>query len=479
VTDPDLTYVNSLTGRRHTFTPAAQGVMVRLAEPAAGVPPGARRAGGPRGVALVAAREPARSAAALADRPDVARALPVLVDDEGNTRHFVPGELTVQFREGVGREAAERVLAELGSRVIRDMRTPGYHVVAVPEGMSAFAAIRALAGRPEVRFAEPSEVSYDSAFLVPQDPDFPKLWALRNTGQSVRALRGSPGADIRATEAWDVTMGDPEVIVVVVDTGVDLDHPDLAANLLDRGGDDWDFADAADPSPDDTEGHGSHVAGTAAAPADATGVVGVAPRCRIMPVRVDLGDGMSENRADALNHVTALARAASGRRFVVNCSWGISGDHAGVLGAIRAALAAEALVVFACGNSHRDIDAQPQYPASYPETVAVAATDHHDRRTWFTNYGAAVDVSAPGLNIWSASLRGRHSFLDGTSMAAPHASGVAALVWSRNRGLGAGEVRAILEGSCDDVDALNPDVAGRLGRGRVNAARAVAATPAP
>src|SRR5262245_38327026 len=96
-TDPDLTYVNGLTGRRRTFTPAGRGVMVRLAEPAAGGPAGARRASGPRGVALVA-REPAASAAALAERPDVARALPVLVDDEGNTRHFVPGELTVQFR---------------------------------------------------------------------------------------------------------------------------------------------------------------------------------------------------------------------------------------------------------------------------------------------------------------------------------------------------------------------------------------------
>ena len=123
-------------------------------------------------------------------------------------------------------------------------------------------------------FPEPSEVSFNSALdYVPDDPDFGRLWGLHNTGQAVNGVAGTADADIDTPAAWDLERGDPEVIVAVIDTGADLDHPDLQANLLPRGTEDWDFADTGDPSPDDDQGHGTHVAGTAAAVDDQVGAL--------------------------------------------------------------------------------------------------------------------------------------------------------------------------------------------------------------
>jgi subtilisin family serine protease len=201
---------------------------------------------------------------------------------------------------------------------------------------------------------------------------------------------------------------------------MDLNHPDLAANLLPRGTEDWDFADVGDSSPDDADGHGTHVAGTTAAVDNTTGVIGVAPKCRIMPLRVDLTSGMNQNRADAINYVAAQAVANPGRRYVINCSWKMSGDHAGVHNAIINAVNHNVVVVFAAGNFNVDIGgATPQYPAIYPEVISVVATDQHDRRASFSNFGAAADVSAPGVNIFSSFPNDTFRFLDGTSMASP------------------------------------------------------------
>jgi hypothetical protein len=263
------------------------------------------------------------------------------------------------------------------------------------------------------------------------------------------------------------------VIVAVIDTGADLDHDDLAGNILPRGSQDWDFADSADSVPEDEDGHGSHVAGTAAGVDNTVGVIGVAPGCRVMPLRIDLRAGQNQNRADAINFVASQSRAQPDRRYVVNCSWRMSGDHAGVREAIRAAVRDNVVVVFAAGNANSNTDISPQFPGVYPEAIAVAALDQNDVRAGFSNFGTNVDVAAPGVNIWSALPGGTHGFLDGTSMASPHVAGVAALVWSRNKHLTNEQVRRIVESTCDSVDAVNPGFVGMLGRGRVNALRAV------
>ena len=212
----------------------------------------------------------------LGARPEVENTIPVLVDQYGASRYFLPDEFTVQFRDEVVSSRAREILDELGARVITEQRTPGYYTVAVAEGQGLFDAIRACAERDEVLFAEPSEVSFNSAQPVaPGDADFGQLWGLDNTGQTVNGFVGTAGADISATEAWDTTLGDREVIIAVIDTGADLDHDDLEDNLLPRGGEDWDFADGDDPSPEDADGHGTHVSGTVAAVGNTIGVIEV------------------------------------------------------------------------------------------------------------------------------------------------------------------------------------------------------------
>ncbi len=421
------------------------------------------------------------AAESLSAQPQIANAIPALIDDEGKTRYFLPDELTVQFREGVSKEQAEKIIKDRGSRIVVEQRTPGYYTITVPEGKGLFETLRDLSALAEVVFAEPSEAGFNDALAyIPDDPDFTKLWGLHNTGQVVNGVAGTADADIDAAEAWDITRGHPEIIMAVIDTGADLNHPDLASNLLPIGAEDWDFADAADKVPDDTAGHGTHVAGTTAAVDNATGVIGVAPKCRFMPLRVDLTAGMNQNRADAINYVAAQAVANPTRRYVINCSWKMNGDHAGVHNAIINAVNKNVVVVFAAGNFNLDIGGPtPQYPAVYPEVIAVVATDQKDKRASFSNFGAAADVSAPGVNIFSSIPNDAFGFKDGTSMASPHVAGLAGLIWSKNRTLTNHQVRSIIENTCDNIDALNPGFAGKLGKGRINALKALNATPLP
>jgi subtilisin family serine protease len=420
------------------------------------------------------------ASSALKGQPQIANTLPVMVDDEGLTRYFLPDEFTVQFRQDVSKERAEQIIEEKGSVVVAAQRTPGYYTLAVPEGKGLFETLREFSALDEVAFAEPSEAGFNDALAyMPDDPEFGKLWGLHNTGQAVNGVTGTADADIDAPTAWDITRGDPNVIVAVIDTGADLNHPDLTANFFPRGTEDWDFADTADPSPDDANGHGTHVAGTAAGVDNAVGVIGVAPRCRIMPLRVDLTAGMNQNRADAINYVAAQATAHPDRCYVINCSWKMSGDHAGVHNAIINAVSKNVVVVYAAGNANTNIDVTPQYPAIYAEVIAVAATDQSDVRASFSNYGTKVDVSAPGVNIYSSYPDDTYAYLDGTSMASPHVAGLAALVWSRNRTLTNQQVRQIIENNCDNIDAKNPTFAGKLGKGRINAFRSLSNTTPP
>ncbi len=466
-----------------------------------------------------------------------ANTLPVMIDGYGNRRYLMPDELTVQFNEGVDGETAEQAIAEANSTVVQKHRTEGYYTISVPEGEGLFATIRAFSQRDDVEFAEPSEIGIDDTLpaldlrngeqsddldlvdpvhfdaaiggpteaFYPAAPAldttdsspangngsgngdasstgeqmFPRLWGLHNRGQLVNGRRGRIDADIDAPQAWQIETGRPNVVVAVIDTGADLDHPDLVSRLIPRGSEDWDFADPGDTVPIDSGSHGTHVAGTAVASSNTTGIVGVAPRAKLMPLRINLQAGMNANRADAINYVADQAVARRHRRYVVNCSWRASGSIAAIHRAIRRAANRNVLVIFAAGNDDRDMDAQPQFPGAYPEVMSVAATDQSDERAWFSNFGSTVDISAPGVNIWSTVPNDSWGFKNGTSMAAPHVAGAAALVWSRNDTLSATEVRQILESTADNIDARNPGFAGKLGAGRLNVNRALRATPAP
>jgi subtilisin family serine protease len=415
----------------------------------------------------------------LTRQNNVANTVPVMEDDEGLTRYFMPDEFTVQFTDSVNAEAAERLLAEMKCNIVEKQRTPGYYTVTVPEDKGLFETLQTFSERDDVAFAEPSEVGFDDELYYPPDTEFPKLWGLHNTGQTVNGASGAIDADIDAPHAWDLEQGNRDVIVAVIDTGCDMDHPDLLGNLLPRGTQDWDFADPHDESPDDSGTHGTHVCGTVGAVDNSSGVIGVAPRCRLMPLRVNLFSGFNANRADAINYVATQASAHPEMRYVINCSWKMSGDHAGVHNAIINAVNSNVVVCFAAGNANSNIDNTPQYPAVYSEVIAVAATDQQDVRAWFSNYGSKVDVSAPGVNIYSTIPNNSFGFKDGTSMASPHVAGLAALIWSHNPDLNNAEVRKIIENSCVNIDAKNPGYEGLMGKGRINAYRALSITPQP
>ncbi|MFB3040811.1 MAG: S8 family serine peptidase, partial [Candidatus Poribacteria bacterium] len=332
---------------------------------------------------------------------------------------------------------------------------------------------------------------------LPNDPFFANQWHLHNTGQT----GGTPDADIDAPEAWDIQSGDPSVIVSVMDTGQDLDHPDLVDNLWVNAGeipnngidddnngfiDDingWDHSDD-DNDPDDYHGHGSHTAGTIAAKTNnGIGVAGVAggfsPGVKIMSNKI-FPSAFSDRISLGFHY------AADNGAVISSNSWG--NDAPGppdpiIEEAIDYFIAnagsgpqtiAGGVVVFAAGNDNTN-DPTWGYPASYAPVIGVAGTNHNDIKASFSNWGTWVDVSAPGVSVYSL-LIGGYGFLSGTSMACPHVAGVAALIASQNPDFTAAEVRAQLEATTDNIDDKNPGFEGLLGTGRVNAFTAVGPT---
>ena len=476
------------------------------------------------------------AAKSLEEEDRVANALPVMVDGEGMHRYFLPDEFTVQFCDSVSEKKAKQILEDFEAPIHQEHRSPGYYTIGVPEGRGLFESVRAMARIDEVMFAEPSEFGIDDALgnddyfkeeleckqhwplddepgqelveqgedsnadglfepggetdfdessgdddtlALPADTHFRRLWGLHNVGQTINGTAGSFDADIDCPQAWKIETGNKNVVVAVIDTGCDLDHPDLKSNILPRGTEDWDFS-AADKEPWDSGSHGTHVSGTVGAIRNSKGVVGVAHGVSLMPLRVNLMAGKNQNRADAINYVAQQAnKYKNSRRYVINCSWRMSGDHAGVHNAIKNAVNNNVVVVFAAGNANRNIDTRPQYPAVYPEVIAVAATDQRDKRASFSNYGKKVDIAAPGVDIYSTVPNNTYGFSNGTSMAAPHVAGVAALLWSKNPDMTNAQVRKCIEASADNIDAKNPGFAGKLGSGRLNAVKALLHVPTP
>lgn len=406
----------------------------------------------------------------------------------------VPGEVLVRYREGASRGERAEVRASAGARLKRRMRAGDWEVVRVPAGQEIGEAVAALERSGEVVEAVPN---YRARILdTPDDPLFGLQWGLRNTGQS----GGTAGADIDASTAWSTSTGDSSVVVAVVDTGVAYDHPDLAPNMWTNPGetgegketngvddddngyvDDWrgyDWYDG-DNDPYDGNGHGTHVAGIVGARGnDGYGTAGVNWNVSIMPLRV-LGGPDGSGTLDAI--ADAFAYAAANGAKVVNASLGSDGGE-DVLGPTVTG-ASGTLFVAAAGNSASSNDAGPLYPCNLPAAnlVCVAATDREDARAYYSNYGAkSVDLAAPGSVIASTwlpsitadpdeSIVGEWAYLSGTSMAAPHVAGAAALVQAV-RSSSAGRLRNVLLGSVDRLSSLGSLVGTG---GRLNAYTAV------
>lgn len=361
----------------------------------------------------------------------------------------VPGELVVKFKPSIS-ISQTAIQSEFGATATEQVGTTGL-VILKFDGFGAQSLsgkASALSKDERVEYVEANQIY--SVGAIPNDEMFDKLYGMHNLG----ANNGTVDADIDAPEAWDLQTGSKDVLVAVIDTGIDYNHEDLAPNMwsnpgetgLDAEGRDkktngidddgngyvddwrgWDFVNN-DNDPFDDNLHGTHCAGTiGAAGNDSVGVAGVAWSVSMVGVKFlsAAGSGTLTDAVLAIDYTTTIGVDISSN------SWGGGGFSAAMEEAIARNEEAGVLFVAAAGNSGTDNDSRPHYPSSYenPNVIAVAASDNRDALAGFSCYGAtSVDLAAPGVAIWSSVPDGGFRALSGTSMATPHVSGVAALV---------------------------------------------------
>ena len=396
---------------------------------------------------------------------------PVRPDDR-----FVRDRLLVRFHEDAKPAAVEDAIRSIGATVHRSYRHSRQLVqLKLPRKTPVLRAAQAIAKHDAVDVAEPNYIY--RIFERPNDPDFDAYWGLDNIGQQ----GGVEDIDINAPEAWDQSIGDSDVVIGVIDTGIDYDHVDLVDNLwinsaeiADNGIDDDGngyvddvygvntINDTGDPY--DDNGHGTHVAGTIAARGNnGIGGAGVMWQGRIASCKflAAFGGGFLEDALECLDYFAAL-KDAGVNIVVTNNSWGGGSPSALLSDAIQAHADRDILFVAAAGNDASNTDVYPAYPASYPldSIISVAAIDRTGALAFFSNYGAtSVDIAAPGASILSTVPGDQWAIFDGTSMAAPHVAGVVGLLKANEPLMTADEIRTHLLNSGEVLPSLENQVA--------------------
>jgi thermitase len=418
---------------------------------------------------------------------------------EGTQRQFAPGEIIVTLDQSASQSDLMQLNQRNDASTEEDLPQSKVNVVDLPPDLTVSEGIRAYENSPDVAYAEPNYKLYPTA--NPNDPYFSRMWALNNTGQT----GGTIDADIDAPEEWTINAGSPVTVVAVIDEGIDINHPDLKANIYtnaveaigikgvddDRNGyvDDvhgYDFlnndASVYDPDPITGKGdeHGTHVAGTIAAVGNnGTGVTGVNWQAKVMPLKF-----LGPNGGYTSDAVEALDYAVKNGVKISNNSWGGGGKSQALQDAIARADSAGHLFVAAAGNGEADgigdnNDLTPNYPANYPNSnvISVAATDNRDRLASFSNFGVnTVDLAAPGVSILSTLPGNTYGTYSGTSMATPHVTGVAALIKSQNPTADDGAIKAQILQFAEKKTSLKNKVATS---GRLNAYAALTQQVAP
>jgi subtilisin family serine protease len=373
-------------------------------------------------------------------------------------------QVLVHFKDSRISQAGSARLAQSGLPPLREIpRLDIWRADCSAKGLQT--SLDLLEQDPQVAWAEPNGLAQAHAG-IPDDPFYP-------ANQANLLL-------INAPQAWTLTHGDVNP-VAIVDTGVDLDHPDLihkiwtnsaetAGNGIDDDGngyvDDlhgWNFVNNT-PDVQDDSGHGSHVAGIAAAETNnAIGIAGISWLARIMALKA-LNGANTGSYADVAE---AIVYAADNGAEIINLSLGTDQPSLTIQAAIQYARQRGCLLVASAGNSGGPVE----YPAAYPEVLAVAATTNSDLPADFTSRGPQIDLAAPGVDIFSANNRGFYYFSNGTSASAPQVSAVAALVWAIRPDLTADQVDAALKASAHDI--WTPGWDELTGFGRLDARAAV------
>ncbi len=365
--------------------------------------------------------------------------------------------------------------ARIGTQALGEKKELVIDRVRLPEGMTVETAVVLLEQTPGALFVEPNYLVRKA--VTPNDPNFRFQWALYNTGQRITGdkdtVNGTPGADIAAPEGWDIVSRAEDVVVAVLDTGIDYEHPDLSSNIWINSGeipgnsldddengyvDDvrgWNFAYRnANPMDDDVDGHGTHVAGIIGASGNnGTGISGISWSVELMPLKFLDRNGYG----DVAEMIEAIEYAIANGAQIINASFAYQAFRPSQAekAAIEAAGAAGVLFVAAAGNSGSNNDFNPTYPASHTDDegnplanlIAVAASDQNDALPHWSNYGpTSVHLAAPGTNIYSSVRRslGDYGYISGTSMAAPHVSGAAALLLQENPGATVSDLKTAL-----------------------------------
>jgi subtilisin family serine protease len=348
---------------------------------------------------------------------------------------YVPNEVLIKYKTHTPKQAIRTAQSQQGVRTIQRFKSIDVYQVKLPPDLNVKEAVELYMNDPDVEYAEPNYIRYTQS-KIPGDTHFEKLWALNNTSQDVNGITGTYGADIDAPEAWDITTGG-DIIIAVIDSGVDYNHPDLLDNIwlneteaqepdnsIDDDGngyiDDtrgWDFYDD-DNDPIDADNHGTHISGIIAAKGDnSLGVTGVCWTAMIMVLKA--GNAFGELPASKI--ILAIDYAVENGARIINASFAGQSYSEFEKAAISKANKAEILFITGAGNDGTDNDESPIYPANYdlPNIITVASTDPNDELSTFSNFGLdSVDLGAPGENIYSTQparqVIWRDNFDDGT-----------------------------------------------------------------
>ena len=365
-----------------------------------------------------------------------------LPDSPQLTSRYVPGRVLVQFRSNIGSDHARQIIAGLGARDVNEIGGTGVHILELPQVASERGFVQMFAARPEVEFAELDQIR-PMEQVIPNDPLYGNLnaWSL---------------GMIKAPDAWALSTGNSNVVIAILDTGVDGNHEELVGKMV-AG---WNVYDQNSDTRD-VQGHGTMVAGTAAARGNnGIGVASVAWACSIMPVRISDDYGYAADSSIA----AGLTWAADHGARVANVSYNVQGSST-VSRAARYFQRKGGVVTVAAGNQGMFIDLPDD-----PYILTVGATDSEDVLYSWSNTGGGVDMVAPG-SAFTIANGGGYAVATGTSNAAPIVAGAAALLFSMNPGLTPDEVQLALKESADDLGVTGSDTS--YGSGRVNLERAL------